>query len=107
MLGKLGVNLVFDEQLESIMKGSTHFRHQRLTALALVVLLFTMMVLGPMSIASQGFVLIVVLYHGLLGMEMVIEDYTRTSRALLILLVRLVTVFLIGVVCWRVGSLIF
>lgn len=86
------------------MKGHVHFRHQRLSAYALVFLLPALMAPLPYSLVFQGFVFLVALYHGLLGLTMVIEDYVRMGRNTLILLVRGITVLLMGLVVWYAVS---
>ena len=87
-----------------LMKGHVHFRHQRLTAYALVVLLPALMAPLPYSLVFQGLVFIIALYHGFLGLTMVIEDYVRKGRGVLIFLVQLITIALMGRVVWYVAT---
>lgn len=83
------------------MRGHVHFRHQRLSAYALIILLPALMLGGPLALFLQALTFIVALYHGLLGLTMVIEDYVRCGRLFLIFLVRVISMGLMAVVVWH------
>lgn len=88
------------------MKGHLHFRHQRVSAYALFILLISA-IFFPFGRLLQGFMLLIALYHALLGMIIIIEDYIRYGRSALIFVTQLITIFLMGVVVWSMGSHIF
>ena len=84
-----------------MIKGRTHFKHQRYSALSLVVLALAF-VFFPQNLMVQGLLLILALYHALLGIIMVIEDYVRKNRSISLWGAYIITASLMACVTWRI-----
>jgi succinate dehydrogenase / fumarate reductase membrane anchor subunit len=110
--------------LTSFEKGATHFKHQRLTALALVFLL--LFFLGAIVFHQQSsyieivvwlkkpyiatllmVTLVTLFYHSFLGIRVIVEDYVHTKhlRQTLLFLSLVTHVFLASLSVFLIVSL--
>jgi succinate dehydrogenase / fumarate reductase membrane anchor subunit len=88
----------------SIKEGASHWMAQRITAIALVILVFWFLMVvakisisplhtvvellrSPFNLSMLSLLVGVSLYHGNLGMKVVIEDYVHCERAKFTLLI--------------------
>lgn len=101
------------KNLGSAKSGSHHWLMQRMTAVILLVLTIWFMsliliiytqsleasaiILHPLNILALGIYINTALYHGMLGMQVIIEDYIHCKKANLIslILLKLVTILTI------------
>lgn len=89
------------------MKAHVHFRHQRLSAYALVILFPLLFLPLPYAVVWQGLVWIIALYHSLLGLTIIVEDYIRCGQYFVVSVLQAITLLLVLRVIWYVSTHVF
>lgn len=106
------------------MKGSTHFNYQRLSAYALIPVLgwflymlphvwhlqadhVKLWISSPLNSILLSFLTILTYFHGYLGLEMIMEDYTTCETGLRVFknMTKVIFLGLVGVTLYALYNL--